>query len=187
MTLQNTRLDAATIVASAGLALGGFLFLRLDNPDGWWLLLASGGFLAVTLLRPALTASERPTDLESIDLTSWGVRRFDREGRLEAVSWDDLSEVSVTTTPDGDDGEDVHIQLTGRDAHAVRVAHTVAVESGLLAELATRLRAFDNEAMVDALTRGHDSVAVLWTAPRQPSRGRGTKHRHVPTTLRAAS
>ncbi len=186
MTLRNARPDAATIVASAGLALGGFLFLRFDNPDGWWLLFASGSALALAILRPALTASTRPTDLESIDLTSWGVRRFDRQGRLEAVSWDDLSEVSVTTTPDGDDGEDVHIQLTGRDAHAVRVAHTVAVESGLLAELATRLRAFDNEAMVDALTYGRDSIAVLWRAPSSARHDRPMRHRRrVP--IRAAS
>ncbi len=185
--LPTSRAAAVTIFMSAGLAIGGFLFIRTSNPLGWWLLLGCCFTVALSVLRPALMRSEYSEQDESVEVTSWGVRRFDRDGRLESQSWDDLAEVSVTTTADAEDGEDVHVRLDGRGGHAVRVAHTLAVESGLLAELATRLRDFDNDAMVDALTRGHDSVAVLWSSPRPMLRGRVLRHRQTPLPLRTAS
>ena len=185
MSLPTSRTNAVMIVLSAGLAIGGFLFLRNGNTLGWSFLLACSFTGALAVLHPVYVRFKRTEHDESIEVTSWGVRRYDRDGGLEALSWDDLAEVSVTTTADIEDGEDVHVRLSG-GGHAVRVAHTLAVESGLLAELATRLRAFDNEAMVEALTRGIDSVAVLWSAPRQTSRSRGAKQRHAPESLRAA-
>lgn len=187
MLLPRSRANAVMIVMSAGFALAGFLFLRSSNPLGWLFLLACSVAAALAVLRPAYMRFKRTEHDESLEVTSWGVRRYDRDGRLEALSWDDLAEVAVTTTADVDDGEDVHVSLNGRGGQAVRVSHTLAVESGLLAELATRLRAFDNEAMVDAMTRGLDSVAVLWSASRPTSRGRGARQRHAPKPLRAAS
>lgn len=188
MFLRNSHTDAVSVVASAGFALGGFLLLRTGNSLGWWLLLASSTGAAVAMLRPLIDRFEGPAHDDSIELSSWGLRRFKPDGHVEAMSWDDLSQVSVSTTPDAEDGEDVHIRLNGRDQQAVQVAHTLAVESGLLAELATRLRAFDHDAMVDALTRGHDSVAVLWRAPRQLVQGREKRQvRRTRTSLRAAS
>jgi hypothetical protein len=190
MFLRNAHTDAVTVVTAAGFALGGLLLLRTGNSLGWWFLIASSVGAAMAILRPLIGRFVRPVHDDSIELSSWGVRRFNPDGHLEAMSWDELSQVSVSTTPDAADGEDVHIRLNGRDQHAVQIAHTLAVESGLLAELAMRLRAFDHDAMVEALTQGRDSVAVLWRAPRRVQQGQEKpQHRRTRarTSFRAAS
>lgn len=188
MFLPHARTDVAIIVASAGIALGGIRMLQNDNLLGWWLLLASvAAVAAVYILRLVLRQFEAVPQEESIEVSAWGVRRFVSGGRFDALSWDELSQVSLSTAPDAEDGEDVHLRLSGGDERSVQVAHTMAVESGLLAELATRLRGFDQGAMVEALTRDHDSVSVLWRAPRASVPLRSSKQRRADSTLRAAS
>jgi hypothetical protein len=190
MLLRNAHTDAVIVVASAGFALGGLLLLRTGNWLGWWLLLASSLGAAAAILRPVFDRFGAPAHDDSLELSAWGVRRFNPDGRFEAMSWNDLSRVSVSTTPNADDGEDVHIRLDGRAEHTLQVAHTLAVESGLLTELATRLEAFDQDAMVEALTRGQNSIAVLWRAPRAVSQGREKSHQQrtrKARSLRAAS
>lgn len=190
MLLRNAHTDAVIVVASAGFALGGLLLIRTGNWLGWWLLLASSLGAAAAILRPVFDRFGAPTHDDSIELSPWGVRRFHPDGRFEAMSWAELSQVSVSTTPNADDGEDVHIRLNGRDQHTMQVAHTLAVESGLLAALATRLQAFDHDAMVEALTRGQNSIAVLWRAPRRMTESREkAQHQRArkARSLRAAS
>jgi hypothetical protein len=188
MILPHARTDVAIVVASAAIALGGIRMLQHDNLLGWWLLAASvAAVAAVYILRLVLRRFEAVPQEESLEVSAWGVRRFVPGGRLEALSWDDLSQVSVSTAPDAEDGEDVHLRLSGGEDRAVQVAHTMAVESGLLAELATRLRGFDQSAMVEALTHGHNSVAVLWRAPRPSESWKNAGRRRAPSTLRAAS
>jgi hypothetical protein len=188
MILPHARTDVTIIVASAAIALGGIRMLQHDNLLGWWLLAASvAAVAAVYILRLVLRRFEAVPQEESIEVSAWGVRRFVPGGRLEALSWDELSQVSVSTAPDAEDGEDVHLRLSGGEDRAVQVAHTMAVESGLLAELATRLRGFDQGAMVEALTHGHNSVSVLWRAPRPSESWKNAGRRRAPSTLRAAS
>lgn len=188
MLLRTSRIrpDVFAIGASAVLALGGMYIVRNGDPFGWWILLACSCTAALLLLRPHLPFLEREPDGETLDVTPWGVRRFDQAGLHEAVSWSDLSEVSVVTMNDGPDVEDVHVLLRGRANTGVLIPHTMAVESGVLTELELRLPDFDNAAFIDAMTSTKDGVFVLWRAPRPIAKTDAVQHRPA-VKLRAAS
>ncbi len=186
MLLRNFRMDAFFVAASAALALGGMLIARNGDASGWWILLAFSCSALLVAVRPYLPALERESDGESIDVTPWGVRRYDDQGLHEAVSWPDLTEVAVVTSRSTADGEDVHLLLRGQHENGVVIPHTLAVEAGLLTALEHRLRDFDNEALVNALMSPDDGAYVLWRAPM--SAARVDTPVHVPAfKLRAAS
>jgi hypothetical protein len=169
MLLRTSRSDAYVIAASAVLALSGMLIVRHGDVVGWWLLIACSLSAAVVMLRPFLPGFEREPDGETLDISPWGVRRFDNAGLHEAVSWSDLSEVAVVTSAEGPTVEDVYLVLRGRNNNGLIVPHTLAVESGILSELHLRLSDFDSQAFIDALASDTDKVFVLWRAPTPAS------------------
>jgi hypothetical protein len=125
-------------------------------------------------------------DNETLEVSSWGVRRFDAGGLHEAVSWSDLREVAVVTTAPVPDDEDVYVLLRGHDDNRVMIPHTLAVESGVLSELHLRLQGFDDSAFIAALSSSAEGLFVLWRAPRPSPYSSTVKHRS-PVRLRAAS
>ncbi len=170
MLLRNSRMDAFFITASAALALGGMLIARNGDASGWWMLFAFSCSAVLAAARPYLPTFERDSADETIDVTPWGIRRYDDQGLHEAVSWPDLTEVAVVTSRSTADGEDVHLLLRGQHENGVVIPHTLAVEAGLLTALEQRLRDFDNEALVTALMNADDGVYVLWRAPMSAAR-----------------
>lgn len=186
MLLRTSRTDAAVMAACATLALVGMLLLRNGNTNGWWMLLAFSCTVALVLLRPYLPSVDRDDDGEVLDVTAWGVRRFDHGGLHEAVSWADITEVSIVTSRDSDDSEDVHLLLRGRGDNAVLVPHTLAVEHGVLTALETRFPALDTALLVNALMSDAAANVVLWRAPRAVATSDQSGHHALPP-LRAAS
>ena len=169
MLLRTSRTDAYMIAASAALAIGGVWIVRQGDPVGWWLLLGCSVAAALVTLRPFLQTFEREPDGETLDISPWGVRRYDNAGLHEAVSWSDLSEVAVVTSAEGPDVEDVYLVLRGASNNGLIVPHTLAVESGILSELHLRLSGFDSQVFIDALASTVDKVFVLWRAPTPAS------------------
>jgi hypothetical protein len=164
MLLRHTRSDAYAIAGSAAIAIGGVLAIRSGDNVGWWILAAFICTAAVYLARPWFLSEERVRDDESIDISSWGVRRSGENGLRESVAWNDLTEVAVLTTAGGSFTEDVFIVMRGLGNDGVVVPHTLAVESGVLTELQSRLPDFDNETFVSALQCKRDDVFVVWRA-----------------------
>ena len=188
MLLRTSRTDAFAVAASAVLAIGGMLIVLSGEPAGWWLLLACSLTAALVILRPFVqSADNRDSAGETLDISPWGVRRFDRAGLHEAVSWADLSEVAVVTTAEEDDTEDVYLVLRGRHNNGLMVPHSLAVESGILSELHLRLSDFDSQAFIDALSSTVDKTFVLWRAPTPVSPLNSGARSATPVKLRAAS
>jgi hypothetical protein len=186
MPRRTSRSDAYAIATAAALGIGGMLLIRSGGGTGWWVLLAFSCAAALMFVRPFLPSFTPRPETETVDVTPWGVRRFDHDGLHEAVSWSDLSEVAVVTNRASHEDEDVYLILQGEGDNGVMVPHTLAVESGLFRDLETRLRGFDLSAFVKAMTSNADGVFVLWRAPRAPAAADLARHqpRH---SLRAAS
>lgn len=157
--------DAYVIAVSALLAIGGVFFISQGDSLGWLLLLACTLSTVLLISRPFTQAIENEAIRgEKLDVSPWGVRRYDSSGLHEAVSWSDLSEVDVVATPDTENVEDVYLVLRGQNTNGLIVPHTLAVESGILSELERRLGEFDTQAFIDALSSSVDKVFVLWRA-----------------------
>ncbi|RLK54067.1 hypothetical protein [Actinokineospora cianjurensis] len=90
-----------------------------------------------------------------------GVRRTLADGSEEAVSWTDLAEVAIRTTPEGPWKEDVFFLLmrSGGGGCAVPAGHPSADD--LMARLQS-LPDFDNDAFVEAMTTIEDGLFVIW-------------------------
>lgn len=186
MVLQKSRTDAITIAEAAVLAVGGLLIIRSGDSAGWFLLLACSFAATLVLIKPFLSGVERDVDPESLDISPWGVRRFNQAGMHEAVSWSDLREVAVVTAPEDAELDDVYLVLRGRTNDGVIVPHSLAVESGILSELHLRLSEFDSQAFVDAMACTVEKVFVLWRAPDQ-SAPRTDTNSATPIRFRTAS
>ncbi|MBC7842240.1 MAG: hypothetical protein H7099_08000 [Gemmatimonadaceae bacterium] len=157
--------DAYVIVVAALLGAGGIFFVGRGDSLGWWLLVACVLSTLLVISRPFTQAiDDESHKRDKLDVSQWGVRRYDSAGMNESVSWSDLSEVDVVATPDTEDIEDVYLVLRGQNTNGLIVPHTLAVESGILGELERRLGAFDSQAFVDALSSSVDKVFVLWRA-----------------------
>ncbi len=180
MIPRTSRMDASIIAASAVLAIGGMLIVRRGEPLGWLLLGLCSVAVAFVVLRPLFPTADPGTDGDALDVTPWGISRHNDTGTHEAVSWNDLTEVSVVTTVDAlEDDEDIHLVLRGKEGSGVVIPHTLAVESGVITELQLRLSEFDNQAFLDAMMSAVNNVFVLWRAPvaaLAPLRTAAAKH-----------
>ena len=165
MVLQQSRTDAITIAEAAVLAVGGLLIIRSGDSAGWFLLLACTFAATLVLIKPFVPSAEPDVDPEALDISPWGVRRYNQAGMHEAVSWSDLREVAVVTAPEDAELDDVYLVLRGRTNDGVIVPHSLAVESGILSELHLRLSEFDSQAFIDAMACTVEKVFVLWRAP----------------------
>nr|WP_143229447.1 hypothetical protein [Actinophytocola xanthii] len=95
-----------------------------------------------------------------------GVRRLLADGTEESVTWADLAEVAIRTTPEGPWKEDVFFLLvrTGGGGCAVPAGDPSADD------LMNRLQSmpgFDNDAFIEAMTTQEDGLFVVWQRSAQ--------------------
>lgn len=90
-----------------------------------------------------------------------GVRRQLADGNEESVTWTNLSEVAIRTTPEGPWKEDVFFLLVkeGGGGCAVPAGHPSA--DALMGRLQS-MPGFDNDAFVEAMTTLDDGLFVIW-------------------------
>jgi hypothetical protein len=101
---------------------------------------------------------------QPIDIDDHGVRRVLPDGKVERVSWYGLREVAVLTTSDGPFAEDVFFVLAGQDGTGCVVPQG-APESTQLLERLQRLPAFDNDALIRAMSSTGNATFVCWRRP----------------------
>lgn len=78
---------------------------------------------------------------------------------MDEVRWDALTEVSLVTTSDGPDAEDVFLVCNHSDGPDTVLG--LDEVGGVLARMQA-LPGFDNDAFISAMGAGKDGVAVLW-------------------------
>ncbi|SDD72027.1 hypothetical protein [Actinokineospora iranica] len=90
-----------------------------------------------------------------------GVRRLLADGNEETVSWADLAEVAIRTTPEGPWKEDVFFLLMKQGGGGCAVPAGDPSADELMARLQS-LPNFDNDAFVEAMTTTEDGLFVVW-------------------------
>ena len=90
---------------------------------------------------------------------------YQADGRCGSISWDDLGSVTVATTADSDIGADVFWLLLSKDRSQFLAVPLGAVgEQDLLLAMQLRLRGFNNEAVIEAMTSTATEHYVVWEA-----------------------
>ena len=96
---------------------------------------------------------------ESVEITAEGVTRRLGDGRVEAVTWDALTEVRIVTTTGGPFAEDLFFVLEAGGSGCV------VPQSHASTEFVSRLQSlpgFDNEQMIEAMSSTADAEFVCW-------------------------
>ena len=96
-----------------------------------------------------------------ITVDDLGVRRELADGSEESVTWEDLKEVAIRTTPDGPWDEDVFFLLVSATGSGCAVPAGDPAADRLMSRLQT-LPGFDNDAFVEAMTTTADGLFVCW-------------------------
>ena len=158
--MSNTRflsvLAWGVVLAASGLYLGS----QGDMFAGW--LGVVFGVCTVFIAWANLTLL---TSVDDVEVSAWGVRRSfgSRWARkVQAVSWDTLSEVQIVTNGLGPDAEDMFFHLHASDSEDVVVSGALAMKHKLLEELQKRLPGLDNRAVVEASGCTTDSRFLVW-------------------------
>jgi hypothetical protein len=163
------RLYAGVLCGVVLTAAALFLAFQGDVFAGW----LAAVFAVCTVLASFNLNLLTPAD--SIELSTWGVRR--RFGprwarKLETVSWNALSKVEIATNGLGPNAEDMFFLLHDSDNKGVVVSGALALKHRLLDELQRRLPGFDNRAVVEASGRTTNARFLVWQRNRsEPMRG----------------
>lgn len=107
--------------------------------------------------------SQQPGE-SGITVDEVGVRRRLADGSDESVSWDELREVAIRTTPEGPWQEDVFFLLVGAGGGGCAVPAGHPAADDLMSRLQS-LPDFDNEAFIEAMTTIEDGLFVVWRRP----------------------
>jgi hypothetical protein len=94
-----------------------------------------------------------------------GVRRLLADGTEESVTWANLAEVAIRTTPEGPWKEDVFFLLVRSGGGGCAVPAGDPSADALMSRLQS-LPGFDNEAFVEAMTTMDDGLCVVWQRSR---------------------
>jgi hypothetical protein len=94
-----------------------------------------------------------------------GVRRLLADGTEESVTWADLAEVAIRTTPEGPWKEDVFFLLVRSGGGGCAVPAGDPSADALMSRLQS-LPGFDNEAFIEAMTTMDDGLFVVWQRNR---------------------
>ena len=94
-----------------------------------------------------------------------GVRRLLADGTEESVTWADLAEVAIRTTPEGPWKEDVFFLLVRAGGGGCAVPAGDPSADDLMNRLQS-MTGFDNDAFVEAMTTTEDGLFVVWQRNR---------------------
>lgn len=94
-----------------------------------------------------------------------GVRRLLADGTEESVTWADLAEVAIRTTPEGPWKEDVFFLLVRSGGGGCAVPAGDPSADALMSRLQS-LPEFDNDAFIEAMTTMDDGLFVVWQRSR---------------------
>ncbi|HYW51427.1 MAG TPA: hypothetical protein VE861_12525 [Gemmatimonadaceae bacterium] len=166
MLARTSRTNAITITigASAVLAVAALLAARHSAAAGWWTLSAFAAAATIAFVRPSLPALSLRREGERFEITSWGVRRYERKRQEDAIAWSELEQVAIVTTPQGPTSEDLYFVLRGRGGAGVIIRREAAMRSGVASALEEHLSQFDRAALNAALQNTGDGLFVIWEA-----------------------
>ena len=102
----------------------------------------------------------RRAPVEKVEVDDVGVERRMVDGRVERIGWKDLASVSVITTSEGPEMEDLYICLQAADGSGC------AVPNGLAAPVLgylTKLPGFDVDSLVRAFCSTDDAQFLCWS------------------------
>ncbi|MBO0853321.1 MAG: hypothetical protein J2P18_06090 [Nocardia sp.] len=98
--------------------------------------------------------------MAGVEITDRFVRRTLDNGRIEEVTWHELTEVRMITTADGPFADDVFFVLIGARGNGCVVPHSAA-DTGFLARLQS-LPGFDNAKVLKAMGTSGDCQFLVW-------------------------
>ncbi|MEV5651543.1 hypothetical protein AB0L57_25110 [Nocardia sp. NPDC052254] len=98
--------------------------------------------------------------MAGVEITDRFVRRTLDNGRIEEVSWQELTEVRVITTADGPFADDVFFVLIGARGNGCVVPHSAADKEFRVRLL--QLPGFDNAKVMEALGTVSDRQFLVW-------------------------
>ncbi|MFF0500773.1 hypothetical protein ACFYU5_30555 [Nocardia aobensis] len=98
--------------------------------------------------------------MAGVEITDRFVRRTLDNGRIEEVTWLELTEVRIITTADGPFADDVFFVLIGVRGNGCVVPHSAA-DTEFLARL-QKLPGFDNAAVIEAMETVGDRQFLVW-------------------------
>lgn len=119
--------------------------------------------LALEEHRPAISPEPVPGAL-SVTFDNRAITLHQPDGRTGAITWDELGSVTVATT-DCEISDDVFWLLLSHDRSRFLAVPLRAVgEQELLMVMQLRLRGFDNDAVIAAMTCVETEHFVVWQA-----------------------
>jgi hypothetical protein len=116
-------------------------------------------FAGLLLILGVRGPDRAPTDHLTID--DVGITRTARNLR-EHVAWGDIARVRIMTTDHGPWLDDVFFVIDAKNGNGCVVAHDLAVRSGLLEALQSRLEGVDNAAVIEAMTSTGNRAFTIW-------------------------
>ncbi len=118
-------------------------------------------------IRGARKHDRAPTGHLTID--DVGITRTAQELR-EHVAWVDIARVRIMTTDQGPYQEDVFFVVDSKNGEGCIVPHDLAVRSGLLEALQSRLAGVNSAAVIEAMGSSENRVFTIWEGPRHRER-----------------
>lgn len=147
-------------VVSGAFALAGFA-LRHRIP--WYVTT----FFAVCLIVGALSIRGSQKDAtaqtEQLTIDDVGITRTAADLR-EQVAWVAIARVRIVPTDQGPWLEDVFFIVESKQGQGCTIAHELALRSGLLEGLQSRLKGFNNAAVIEAMGSSENRVFTVWEA-----------------------
>lgn len=153
--------DLLVVFVSAAFVILG---IALGDRVPWY----ATAFFAICLLAGLFSLrrrplSELPPEAGRLTIDEVGITRTAKNLR-EHVAWIDIASVRIMTTDQGPWIEDVFFIIDSRNGNGCVVAHDLAVKSGLLEALQTRLEGLNNAAVIEAMTSIDKRIFTIWEA-----------------------
>ena len=164
MRLRYSRVELIPIGCALTLAIASLAGVARGDAKDWWTFAFFALCVLMLLAAPTLRARREQALAKAaprLIIDSIGVRRVTAE-TIEAVGWDELSEVWIVTTSAGPFMDDVFFVLHGAGENGIVIPLELAVEHKLLNALQARLPDLDGAAIVSAMACTADARFVIW-------------------------
>lgn len=157
-TRRRVREGLLPTLVSAGFVLLG---IALGDRVPWYATAFFAVCLVVGLLLMLGVRVPDPAPTDHLTIDDVGITRTARNLR-EHVAWGNIARVRIMTTDQGPHLEDVFFVIDAKDGSGCVVAQDLAVRSGLLEALQSRLKGLDNAAVIEAMTSADNRVFTIW-------------------------